>query len=248
MSPPSKLPPEKLYSSCDPAEFSFSTTEELDGRVKPAGQKRALEAISFGMGIKHDGFNLFALGPNGTGKQSAITSFLEGIAPSSPLPSDWCYVNNFEKPRHPKALQLPAGKAMQFARDLELLVEALFTALPAAFSSEEYQAQEKNIREKFQEEQSLAIGSLEQKAAEKNIALIRTPAGFAFAPLKNGEVIKPEEFMQLDKDEQKKIENEIEVLKNALQSIMGQVPKWQRETQERIKELNHNIASFAVKR
>jgi lon-related putative ATP-dependent protease len=247
MSPISKLPPEKLYRTCDPGEFSFSTTEELDGPIKPAGQKRALEAITFGMGIRHEGFNLFALGPNGTGKQSAITSFLEGIAPGSPLPSDWCYVNNFEKPRHPKALQLPSGRAVRFAGDIEQLVEALFTVLPAAFSSEEYQAQEKNIREKFQEEQTGAIELLEQKAAEKNIALIRTPAGFAFAPVKNGEVINPEEFMKLTKEEQETIEKEIDELKNALQSIMGQIPKWQRETQERIKELNRTIASFALK-
>jgi len=32
-----------------------------------------------------------------------------------------------------------------------------------------------------------------------------------------------------------------------MQSIMAQIPKWQRETQEKIKELNRNIASFTVK-
>ncbi|TLU88323.1 MAG: ATP-dependent protease [Chlorobium sp.] len=244
---PAKLPPEKLYRICNPEEFGFTTTAEFDGTVKTTGQQRALDAITFSMGIRHDGFNLFALGPNGTGKQTAVTSFLNGIAPGSSVPSDWCYVNNFEKPRHPKALKLPAGKALQFSRDVEHLVEALFTVIPAAFSSEEYQAQEKNIREKFQEQQGEAIGDLEQKAAEKNIALIRTPAGFAFAPVKKGEVLKSEEFMLLSKEEQDSIEREIENLKTALQSIMGQIPKWQRETQDRIKELNRNIASYALK-
>ncbi len=247
MSLATPLPPEKLCRTCDPSLFPFSTTAELGEQAGMTGQKRAFEAISFSMGIRHDGFNLFALGPNGTGKQTAVTGFLEGIAPGSPVPPDWCYVNNFEKPRHPKAMQLPAGKASEFARDMEHLVEALFTVLPAAFSSEEYQAQEKNIREKFQEQQAEAIGKLEEEAAKKNIALIRTPAGFAFAPLRNGEVIKPEEFMQLGKEEQVTIEKQIEELKNALQAIMGQIPKWQRETQERIKELNRNIASFAVR-
>jgi hypothetical protein len=220
---PAKLPPEKLYRTCNPEEFGFTTTAEFDGAVKTTGQQRALDAITFSMGIRHDGFNLFALGPNGTGKQTAITSFLNGIAPGSSVPSDWCYVNNFEKPRHPKALKLPAGKAALFSRDVEHLVEALFTVIPAAFSSEEYQAQEKNIREKFQEQQAEAIGELEEKATEKNIALIRTPAGFAFAPVKKGEVIKSEEFMKLSKEEQDSIEQEIENLKTALQSIMSQI-------------------------
>ncbi|MEI8185158.1 MAG: AAA family ATPase [Chlorobiaceae bacterium] len=244
---PSKLSPEELYRTCNPQEFDFNTTADIDGPIKATGQERAFDAISFSMGIKHDGFNLFALGPNGTGKQSAIMHFLADIAPKAPAPSDWCYVNNFEKPRHPKALKLPAGKASSLSRDMEHLVEALFTVIPAAFSSEEYQAQEKDIREKFQEQQADAIGELEKNAAEDHIALIRTPAGFAFAPEKDGEVLKPEEFMMLKKEERDSIEEKIIVLKTAMQSIMAQIPKWQRETQDKIKELNRNIASFAVK-
>jgi lon-related putative ATP-dependent protease len=247
MALPAQLTPEQLYKTCNPQEFSFKTTAELDGHVNPAGQERAIDAITFSMGIKHDGFNLFALGPNGTGKQSAIMHFLAEIAPNAPAPSDWCYVNNFENPRNPKALKLPAGKGSSLSHDMEHLVEALFTVIPAAFSSEEYQAQEKDIRETFQEQQGEAIGELEKNAVENNIALIRTPAGFAFAPLKNGEVVKPEEFMLLKQEERDAIDAEISRLKTAMQSILAQIPKWQRETQEKIKELNRNIASFAVK-
>ncbi len=247
MALPAKLTPEKLYRTCNPQEFSFETTAELDGHVNATGQERAIDAITFSMGIRHDGFNLFALGPNGTGKQSSIMHFLADIAPNAPTPSDWCYVNNFENPRKPKALKLPAGKGSSLSRDMEHLVEALFTVIPAAFSSEEYQAQEKDIRETFQEQQGESIGELEKKAVENNIALIRTPAGFAFAPMKNGEVVKPEEFMLLKQEERDAIDEEITTLKTAMQSILAQIPKWQRETQEKIKELNRNIASFAVK-
>ena len=247
MAIPSKLPPEKLYKTCNPQEFSFNTTADLEGHVTATGQERAFEAISFSMGIKHDGFNLFALGPNGTGKQTAIRHFLGNSAPQSPVPSDWCYVNNFEKPRHPKALRLPAGKACSLSRAMEQLVEALFTVLPSAFSSEEYQAQEKNIHEEFQEQQANEIGELEKKGAKEHIALIKTPAGFAFAPEKDGEVVKPEEFMLLKKKERDSIEKKIIALKTAMQSIMAQIPKSQRETQKKIKELNRNVASFAVK-
>ncbi|MEI8032004.1 MAG: AAA family ATPase [Chlorobiaceae bacterium] len=244
---PAALNPAQLYRSCDPGEFSFKTTAELDGTVEVTGQNRAIDAITFSMGIKHQGFNLFALGPNGTGKQSTIMHFLGNIAPSAPTPDDWCYVNNFENPRNPRALRLPAGRAAALARDMEHLVETLFTVIPAAFSSEEYQAQEKDIHEKLEERQASTIEELEKNAAAKNIALIRTPAGFAFAPMKNGEVLKHEEFMQLKEEERNAIGKEIERLKSAMQSIMAQIPKWQRETQEKIKELNRDIANFAVK-
>jgi lon-related putative ATP-dependent protease len=247
MALPAKLTPEKLYRTCNPQEFSFETTAELDGHVNATGQERAIDAITFSMGIRHNGFNLFALGPNGTGKQSAIMHFLADIAPNAPTPSDWCYVNNFENPRNPRALKLPAGKGSILSHNMEHLVEALFTVIPAAFSSEEYQVQEKDIREKFQEQQGEAIGELEKNAAENNIALIRTPAGFAFAPIKNNEVLKPEEFMLLKQEERDAIDEEITRLKTAMQSILAQIPKWQRETHEKIKELNRNIASFAIK-
>ena len=247
MALPAKLTPEKLYRTCNPEEFSFETTAELDDHVNATGQDRAIDAITFSMGIKHDGFNLFALGPNGTGKQSAIMHFLGDIAPNAQTPSDWCYVNNFENPRNPRALKLPAGKGSILSRDMQHLVEALFTVIPAAFSSEEYQSQEKDIREKLHEKQDEAISELEKNAAKNNIALIRTPAGFAFAPIKNNEVIKPEEFMLLKEEERDAIDGEITKLKTAMQSVLAQVPKWQRETQEKIKELNRNIANFAVK-
>ena len=76
MTLPSKLTPEELYRTCNPLEFGFNTTADIDGPSKATGQNRAFDAITFSMGIKHDGFNLFALGPNGTGKQTAIMHYL----------------------------------------------------------------------------------------------------------------------------------------------------------------------------
>ena len=51
MARPSKLTPEQLYRTCNPQEFSFNTTADLDGPVTATGQERAFEAISFSMGI-----------------------------------------------------------------------------------------------------------------------------------------------------------------------------------------------------
>ena len=244
---PEKLAPGRLFNRCDPGQFEFETTAELDGTTEIAGQKRALDAIRFGMGIRHDGFNLFALGPSGTGKQSAVLHYLGGVAPGAPSPDDWCYVYNFEKPRHPRALRLPPGRACELVSDMEHLVEALFSVMPTAFSSEEYQSREKEIHESFQEQQGAAIEALEQDAREHNIALIRTPGGFAFAPVRKGEVIKSEEFMHLKQEERDRIEAQMVRLKDALQSIMAQIPKWQRESVEKLKELNHDVAGFALK-
>ncbi|NTU90825.1 MAG: AAA family ATPase [Chlorobiaceae bacterium] len=244
---PEKLAPSQLFNRCDPGQFTFETTAQLDGTTEIAGQQRAMEAIRFSMGIGHDGFNLFALGPSGTGKQSTVLHYLNGLAPDAPCPDDWCYVFNFEKPRHPKALRLPPGRACALGSDMDHLVETLFSVFPAAFSSEEYQSREKEINESFQERQGVAIEELEVNAREHDIALIRTPGGFAFAPIRKGEVIKPDEFMRLKEEERDRIETEMVRLKDSLQSIMAQIPKWQRESIEKLKELNRDVAGFALK-
>ena len=244
---PQKLAPTQLFSRCDPEEFRFSTTADLDGTTEIAGQERALDAIRFGMGIHHDGFNLFALGPSGTGKQSALLHYLSGLAPGAPRPDDWCYVYNFEKPRSPKALRLPPGRACQLVSDMDHLVETLFSVIPTAFSSDEYQSREKEIGESFQEHQNKAIEELEKSAQEHDIALIRTPGGFAFAPTRKGEVIKPDDYLRIKKNDRDVIEEEIGKLRDSMQSIMSQIPKWHRETIEKIKALNRDVAGFAVK-
>ncbi|ACF10750.1 peptidase S16 lon domain protein [Chlorobaculum parvum NCIB 8327] len=244
---PEKLRPEQLFNRCDPDAFEFNTTADLDGTAEIAGQERALEAIRLGMGIRRDGFNLFALGPAGTGKQSTVLQFLNNLAPGEARPDDWCYVYNFDKPRNPKALRLPPGRACKLSDDMAHLVETLFSVMPSAFSSEEYQTREKEIEESIHEQQASAIEALEQDAKEHSISLIRTPGGFAFAPLKKGEVIKPDDYMRLKEAERAKIEEQIDRLRDVLQSIMAQFPKWQRETAEKIKELNREVSAFALK-
>ncbi|HWQ25156.1 MAG TPA: AAA family ATPase [Chlorobaculum sp.] len=247
MQVPEKLAPCQLFSQCDPQEFEFQTTADLDGTIEIAGQQRALDAIRLGMGIRHDGFNLFALGPAGTGKQSAVLQFLSSLAPEAPRPDDWCYVYDFEKPRNPKALRLPPGRACALSSDMDHLVETLFSVMPTAFSSEEYQSREKEIQESFQEQQGKAIEVLEREAQEHQIALIRTPGGFAFAPTHKGKVIESDNYMRLKPEERASIEKEIEILRDRLQSIMAQIPKWHRESVEKIKELNREVSGFALK-
>ena len=247
MPTPAPLSHEDIYTHCNPESFSFENTQDLDGRIKISGQERAREAIRFGVGMKHNGFNIFALGPAGTGKQTTLEQYLRETASRETVPEDWCYVYNFENMRQPRAISMPAGKACAFRNDMESLIEGLLTVIPGAFSSEEYQEQEKNIKEQLNERQASEIEALEKKASEKNIALIRTPSGFAFAPVKKGEVLNAEQFTRLKPEEKEIIEKEISSLKESMQSIMMQIPKWQRETQEKLKDLNQEVAAFAVK-
>ena len=179
----------ELYRHCDPEQFDFETTADLEALKQIVGQPRAVEAMRFGMGIGQEGYNIFALGPPGTGKQSVIRRFFERWAESEPVPDDWCYVNNFEESHKPRAIRLPAGKGGDFRDRMEHLVEQLHTAISSAFESEEYQTRRQAIQEEFQEQQSQALEEIQKRAQEESVALIRTPVGFAAAPVRDGEVL-----------------------------------------------------------
>ncbi len=127
------LSPESLRRTCRLEDLPFETTDDLEILDEIVAQDRAVQAISFGIGIRGTGFNLFALGPPGTGKATAVRRFLSREAAELPTPSDWCYVYNFADPHRPRAIRLSPGRARLFRRDCDSLVEDLKTGIPRAF-------------------------------------------------------------------------------------------------------------------
>ena len=240
------LAAKQLCRRCDPNQFEFDTTAELQDGQEIIGQDRALAAIQFGMDMSHDGYNLYVLGPHGTGKYTAVHQYLEQRAIQEPVPDDYCYVFNFDQPHKPHALRLPSGYAGQLRTAMQKLVEELFTVLPAAFTSDEYLAQRKVLEQEYKSHQTQALEDLREQAKKLNIALMQTPNGFAFAPLKDGQVVSPDEFLQFSSAEQQEIETQVLALQDSLQTIMQQIPHWQREAQQKLKQLNIKVADFSI--
>ena len=139
------LPPESLFHPCDPDEFDFETTEELGDLVRMVGQDRAVEAVRFGAAMAVDGYNLFVLGPPGTGRHRFVREFLAQQAAARPAAPDWCYVNNFTEPHKPRALELPAGRGTKLRDEVQVLIEEVQTAIPAAFESEDYHTRRESL-------------------------------------------------------------------------------------------------------
>jgi len=242
----SALPAEALYSFCDPRQFDFETTAELEDLQEIMGQARAIEALHFGVGIRRDGYNLFVLGPSDIGKYTVVRQYLEQKASAGETPDDWCYVNNFAQPHKPHAFRLPAGKARMLRLDMENLVSELQSTIPAAFESEEYQARVREIEEAYKEHRENALNELAKESEKQGLALLRTPGGFAFAPRHDGEVIKPEAYEKLSAEEKQRIEASVATLQKKLGEIIQHTPQWQREAREKIKALDHEVGLFAV--
>ncbi len=240
------LAPEMLFNRCNPEQFTFKTTADLETLEGLIGQSRALEAVQFGISIRQEGYNLYVLGPHGTGKHTAVSQFLTQKAGAETTPNDWCYVNNFGQPHKPHALQLPPGQGAEFCRALEQLVEELHTVIPAAFEGEDYRSRKGALEEEINKKEELLFKDMQQRAKADNFALLRTEEGLAFAPLKEGEVIKPDEYQKLAADEQGRIENKLGALQNELQVTVRKVQQLDRIHREKVKEMEREITIFAI--
>lgn len=244
--PGKSLPAQALYRRCDPGQLTFETTESLEKFSEITGQERAVEAIHFATEVDIDGFNVFVLGPPGSGRHTFVQDVLSEKAAGKAVPSEWCYVYNFDDPRQPKSLRLPPGVSRRLAADIENAIQDAQTAIPAAFESEDFQLQREAIAEEFKERQENAFKAIEQVAGERGISVIQTPTGVAFIPVHDDEVIKSEEFEKLPEEQQKKIHEDINELTSQFQHVMRSAPKHARKMRRKIRQLEHDIASLAV--
>ena len=244
--PPDRLKTSELRRSCDLAQLGFTTTAELPDSPLVLGQDRAVAAIQFGIGMRRGGYNVFALGPTGAGKLAIVRRFLEEQAASEPAARDWCYVHNFEQPHRPRAISLPKGMGPKFRDDIARLVDELRTSITAALETEEYRQRHQQIHEEFNTRRDQALEDLRKRAAERDVALIRTPLGLALAPLREGQVIDSDAFQQLPESERQRIKTTIEGFEAELEKILHQVPKWHRESHEKIRALKRAVTKAAV--
>ncbi len=241
-----ELKAEQLQKTIDIHQFDFQSTQELPELEDVIGQDRAVKAVEFGIGINSPGYHMYALGPSGTGKTTLIQDFLKRKSKEQPVPDDWCYVNNFSETDKPKALRLPAGMGCQFEEDMDSLVDELKTEIPQAFESEEYEKEKKQIQQKYQQKREKLFQELEQKAKEKGFTIVQTPRGIMTTPVKNGEVISPEQVNKLDPQTRQELEEKQKELQDVMRETMNEVQDLQREAKEEISELDRQVIGYAV--
>lgn len=244
---PNPIPPEKLYRVCDPDVFGFETSAELTGKPPTLGQRRADEAIAFGLGIREPGYHVYAAGPVGVGKYATVNRQAEQLAQTTPPPEDWCYVYNFQDPYKPRSLRLPAGHGYAFKTDVERMVEDLRTALLAAFESEMFRTRQRAIAEEFEGRERSGLQALEQEARTRSLGVHRSEEGIAFVPLgADGEAIGPDGWKALSSDQREKFEQDVQHMQRQSQGLLQQVTAWQREFRTRVREFGREVTRTTV--
>src|SRR5574337_48139 len=239
------LTPDVLRKVCPPESLPFGGTDELKP-LEVVAQARAVEAITFGIGIRCEGFNLFALGPAGAGKTTAIKRFLASEAAKLPAPPDWCYVNNFADPQRPRALCLPPGRAHVLQSDCERLLEELKTGVPRAFESEAYEQNRQSILEELQKQTSDELEALRKRADALGFGLAKTASGFMIVPMLRGKPLKPEGFEGLDEETKQLVNQRMEEVQKDLAATRRRIRDLEREAKNRLDGIDREVATSAV--
>ena len=242
-----KLNSNQLYRKCDANQFDFTTTADLEERLSALGQDRAISAVELGIHIKSRGYNLFCLGPEGTGKTSLVKRILEKEAQQRETPDDWAYVYNFEEPYKPKAISFPAGQAGDFAKDIDELIAELSSSLEVLVDSDEYKAALGIIKQKYKSRKDEYISVLQKKAKGKRVSLLHMQMGLVVAPMKDGEVLSPDVFDQLPDDEKKLIMDDLNAMQEEIENATQDLPKWEEKQKSEIDALRRKFAKAAVK-
>lgn len=243
----SELAPDALSRRCDPASFPFVSTDELPDLDDIIGQDRAVEAVSFGIGVRRPGFHVYAMGPEGIGKYTLIRQFLLRRAPSESVSDDWCYVHDFDQPRRPRAIRLPPGRGRPFRDRMAQLVREIRASIPAAFETDEYRNRKQAIEDELKARRDRALAEFERRALSQGVALLRTPIGVGLAPTRGDRVLEADEVAALPEAERATIHEAVGKLEAELAHLVrSQFPRWEREHRDRLRDLNEEVARIAA--
>jgi lon-related putative ATP-dependent protease len=200
--------------------FDFKDTSGLEPLTGVIGQKRAIEAIDFGLNMKGSGYHIFVTGVGGTGKSSIVRELLDGHAAGDETSQDLCLVNNFENEYCPVAIEMPAGSAVYFSESMTRFVEVIKTRIPELFETAPFQEDQKKIYKDYTNRQKLLLDEVDQLASQEGLTILKAEADYQVVPLSQGEPMSEEAYGGLDGDARREIEEKAARIQEKLEDAL----------------------------
>lgn len=239
-----ELTSKEVTLKLDPKSFGFKSTQELEPLTEIVAQPRVVRALELGTGIRHPNYHIYLSGLIGTGRNELITHALRERILDDSIPDDWIYVNNFEEPDCPLAINLPAGQGIQFRSEMEALIEQLQESLPKAFKEEDFGKEKEKLRQIYRKRGEEVFDKLQKLAGQHELTVQQMPNGeILFIPLKDNRPMTQQEIEQLSPEEMQELESH----QDELVGMAGRVLQEQREIQRQLSGDVREVARrFAV--
>ncbi|MDD1639901.1 MAG: AAA family ATPase [Methanomicrobiales archaeon] len=227
-------------------QVECGSTRELKPLEEIIGQERALAALTFGLDIQQQGFNVFVSGLHGTGRKSAVKKFLDRLASTRPQGYDWIYVNNFSDPYEPNAIRLPPGMGTDFKEDMAAFISEAKRVIPKVFESEDYVNRSNAAIQSIENEKAQIFARIDATAQEKGFLIQPSPTGLLTIPVKDGKPLPQEEFLALPPAEQADFQKRRLDLMAELRNRFRELRDLDQKGNEKIVALNREVALSAI--
>jgi lon-related putative ATP-dependent protease len=243
-----QVPAKELTRKSDDSFFSFKTTKELAPLDNVIGQKRAVEAIDFGLNMKSSGYNIFVTGYEGTGKSTIVRDILTRHAQASQTPPDLCLVHNFDDEYCPVALEMKPGTAAIFARRMARFIENIEIKIPRSFESENFQTKKKETEKEYTDRQNLIFEEVEAFAQTLNVGILQTETQYQTVPVKGGQPIPAEAYQAYDEKTKIQFQQNMGLVQERLNLVLKEMGKLGQELRKAYKKLVENQADRVILR
>ena len=217
--------------------FDFQDTSELEPLDSVIGQKRAVEAIDFGLNMKGPEYNIFVTGLEGTGKSTIIKKLLMEHAKTLETSEDLCLVNNFEDEYCPVVIEMPAGSAVYFSQSMTQFIEVLKTKILEFFETSSFQEDQAKIYKEYSTRQKKLLEDVEHLAQSKGLTIIRTENDYQVVPVSDGQPMSQEAYLALDEAARQEIDTKSVPVEERLNESLLEITKLGDEMKVVLKEL-----------
>jgi len=196
--------------------------------------------------MKDKCYHIYITGQTGTGRTTFAKAYASQIAATEPTPSDLCYVYNFENPKSPKLLRLPAGTGCRLKDSMNDLLNSLTSELPKTFASKDHEQKKNEVIDVFKTKRDDIIKEMTEEARTQDFGVKSTSSGIYFMPIVDGELISEEQYEALPQEEKDSIsENSVSIQKRAA-DVMRQIRDYEKRTKKAVEELEYSLALFTV--
>ncbi len=221
--------------------------DELTSEQVFLGHHRAKEALDFGLSMENRGFNVYAMGEHGTGRQTLIMQMLAAKAAAQPTPEEWCYINNFDDVHAPFRLYVSPGDGKQLLARIETFIDELLDLFPEIFDNPGYQRQKAAIDREFNQKYDEAIAIVESTALNNNVVLYEEGGEIGFSPLVDGKPLNDKDFANLEESKRNDFYALLEKLENLLSEQLIELPQWKRISSDKLRKLKHETAEQSIR-
>ena len=236
----------QLKMVCNPNQFKFETTADLESIHTGIGQDRGIKALEFGVNVDVRGYNMYLEGPDGVGKTKYTKDFLKKISKKKKTPSDWCYIYNFDNPNEPIAVSLSAGQGKVFKDTMDQFIKDIKLDLNNTFNNEDFEKEKGLIKQEYEQKREILMEKLNEKSAEYGFQVKAAKNGIYMMPVINGKTIEEEEFEKLDEKTKKEFEDKSTIVQEHIMNAITEIKNIERDSEKRMNDWQSNVALLTI--